>query len=228
MLIFGSPWHLPPAWGDIPTWITAIATTGLLIGAIITARYAIKTFHEQSEQLKDQRQINAKQTTVIELQTRELSASLAERQRQARQLKRAQASKVDLRIEDRPDPGFGIIPEAVSIPTPGILTVYVTNNSDQPIYNADIIWHDGSMGYNELAVWPGAVHLAPRIGPGESVSRAKRPTDPPEADDGALRFRDAKGVAWLRTSSGHLEDFTGGPAGGWPGPDLSDLDRIPP
>jgi hypothetical protein len=42
MLIFGSPWHLPPAWGDIPTWITAIATAGLLTGAIITARYAIK------------------------------------------------------------------------------------------------------------------------------------------------------------------------------------------
>ena len=37
MLVFGSPWHLPPAWGDIPTWITAIATVGLLIGAIITA-----------------------------------------------------------------------------------------------------------------------------------------------------------------------------------------------
>ena len=36
MLIFGSPWHLPPAWGDIPTWITGIATAGLLTGVIIT------------------------------------------------------------------------------------------------------------------------------------------------------------------------------------------------
>jgi hypothetical protein len=26
LLIFGSPWHLPPAWGDIPTWFTAIGT----------------------------------------------------------------------------------------------------------------------------------------------------------------------------------------------------------
>ena len=40
MLIFGSPWHLPPAWGDISTWITA--TAGLLVGAIITAIYAAK------------------------------------------------------------------------------------------------------------------------------------------------------------------------------------------
>ena len=54
MLIFGSPWHLPPAWGDIPTWITAIATVGLLIGAIITAIYAIKAFGKQSEEVADQ------------------------------------------------------------------------------------------------------------------------------------------------------------------------------
>ena len=39
MLIFGSPWHLPPAWGDIPTWIAGIATAGLLAGAIVTAIY---------------------------------------------------------------------------------------------------------------------------------------------------------------------------------------------
>jgi hypothetical protein len=28
MLIFGEPWHLPPAWGDIPTWIAAVAAIG--------------------------------------------------------------------------------------------------------------------------------------------------------------------------------------------------------
>lgn len=27
-LIFGKPWHLPPAWGDIPTWIAAVAAIG--------------------------------------------------------------------------------------------------------------------------------------------------------------------------------------------------------
>lgn len=51
MLIFGSPWHLPPAWGDIPTWITALATAGLFIGAIITASYAIKAFGKQAEEV---------------------------------------------------------------------------------------------------------------------------------------------------------------------------------
>jgi len=54
MLIFGSPWHLPPAWGDIPTWITAIATFGLLVGAIVTAIYAIRAFRAQSQEVSDQ------------------------------------------------------------------------------------------------------------------------------------------------------------------------------
>jgi hypothetical protein len=49
LLIFGKPWHLPPAWGDIPTWISAIATVGLLIGAVITAKYAIKAFRAPVE-----------------------------------------------------------------------------------------------------------------------------------------------------------------------------------
>jgi hypothetical protein len=73
MLIFGSPWHLSPAWGDIPTWISAIATTGLLIGAIITARYAIKAFSEQS---------------------REVAILAEENERQALERRRAQASQV--------------------------------------------------------------------------------------------------------------------------------------
>jgi protein-S-isoprenylcysteine O-methyltransferase Ste14 len=55
LLIFGSPWHLPPAWGDVPTWIEALATVGLLAGAIITAWYAIKAFRTQSDLLAEQR-----------------------------------------------------------------------------------------------------------------------------------------------------------------------------
>jgi hypothetical protein len=27
MLVFGRPWHLPPAWGDIPTWLAATAAS---------------------------------------------------------------------------------------------------------------------------------------------------------------------------------------------------------
>src|SRR5580658_359655 len=48
LVVFGAPWHLSPAWGDIPSWISAIVTIGLLIGAVVTARYAIKAFRKQS------------------------------------------------------------------------------------------------------------------------------------------------------------------------------------
>jgi hypothetical protein len=64
MFIFGSPWHLPPNWGDIPTWISAIATVGLLVGAIITAIYAAKAFGAQATELavlKDQRDRDSKE-----------------------------------------------------------------------------------------------------------------------------------------------------------------------
>jgi hypothetical protein len=87
LLIFGSPWHLPPAWGDIPTWITALATVGLLIGAIITARYAIKAFRKQSEELEEQREIN-------KLQAEDLEESLKERKRLRRIAERDQANEI--------------------------------------------------------------------------------------------------------------------------------------
>jgi hypothetical protein len=87
LLVFGEPWHLPPAWGDIPTWITAIATIGLLIGAIVTAMYAIRAFNTQSDQLNEQRDINA-------LQAKELDASLRERERVRRTAERDQADAV--------------------------------------------------------------------------------------------------------------------------------------
>ena len=51
MLIFGSPWHLPPAWGDIPTWITGVATAVLAIFAIVAAYYARRAFLKQSQEV---------------------------------------------------------------------------------------------------------------------------------------------------------------------------------
>jgi hypothetical protein len=108
MLIFGAPWHLPPAWGDIPTWITGVATAVLAVFAIVTAWYARQAFRKQSQevgdqasmlkvqskQLTQQRKINARQTKVLKLQARELRESLDERKREAEQRKIAQAAKV--------------------------------------------------------------------------------------------------------------------------------------
>jgi hypothetical protein len=95
LLIFRWPGHLPPAWGDIPAWIGAIATIGLLIGAIYTARYAIKAFGTQSEQLEEQRKINTEQTAVLKLRAKELRESIDER-------RRAQVSRIVISAEPKP------------------------------------------------------------------------------------------------------------------------------
>jgi hypothetical protein len=51
MSIFGSPWHLPTAWGDIQIWITAIATIRLPVGAYYTAFYAARASGTQAEEI---------------------------------------------------------------------------------------------------------------------------------------------------------------------------------
>ena len=101
LLIFGKPWQLLPAWGDIPTWISAIATTGLLIGAIITAKYAIKAFRAQSKEVGDQATMFKvqsdqleEQRTINALQAKDLEESLKERERLRRVTEREQADAV--------------------------------------------------------------------------------------------------------------------------------------
>lgn len=47
MLIFGSPWHLPPAWGDIPTWL-------LVILAAVGGGVALSQLRIQQRQIKEQ------------------------------------------------------------------------------------------------------------------------------------------------------------------------------
>jgi hypothetical protein len=104
---------VPPAGGTpesiiLATWITAVATGLLAIFAVVTAWYARKAFREQSEevstlkeQVKDQQDLNAKQTPVLELQARELRESLDELKREAEDQRRSQANKVAAWIDSR-------------------------------------------------------------------------------------------------------------------------------
>jgi hypothetical protein len=73
---------------DASAWITAIATAGLLIGAIITAVYAVKAFGKQAQELEDQREVGA-------LQAEDLRESLKERTRLRRIAEREQADAVN-------------------------------------------------------------------------------------------------------------------------------------
>jgi uncharacterized membrane protein YhiD involved in acid resistance len=103
----------PPAGGsiwatDVPGWITAAGTALLAIFAILTTIYAVRAFRRQSqevsaqasmlqvqsEQLSEQRKINAEQTKVLGLQATELRESLESRELDRAERRRAQASRV--------------------------------------------------------------------------------------------------------------------------------------
>ena len=154
MLIFGSPCHLPPAWGDIPTWITAVATAGLLAGAVVTAIYAIRAFRAQSklvsdqaemlkvqsQQLEEQRKINERQIEVLELQAAELRESLEERKREAQLRRSAQADQVFISQQNT----VGVDTDEYDEPQRHRATVTVVNTSNRPIYEAGLRWPPGS------------------------------------------------------------------------------------
>jgi hypothetical protein len=145
LLIFGSPWHLPPAWGDIPSWITGLATVGLLIGAIITARYAIKAFRAQAQEISDQADMLQIQSDRLELQERQL-----EDQRKINQ-KRDELFDKQIReseqrtmiIERQQAEGIGLEPGSTTREVPGLdpaaddraWVAGVANRSPRPIRN---------------------------------------------------------------------------------------------
>jgi Sec-independent protein translocase protein TatA len=198
MLIFGSPW-LPPAWGDIPTWIEAIATIGLLAGAIVTAIYAIRAFRGQaemlkvqSEQLAEQRRLNIRQTEVLELQAAELRESLAERKREALERRNAQGAQTHLVVKAIHDNGAfgGPVIEA---------TLVNAAERQQPAYDAKLYWHLGPDGYGT----PNPEPLGTILNWEKEIRTRPFPHGADPAACGAvLSFRDAFGVGWVKTPDG--------------------------
>jgi hypothetical protein len=173
----------------LPGWTTAVATAGLLIGAIFTAIYAAKAFRKQSEQLEDQRRINAEQTEVLGLQASELRESLAERKREAQHQHRAQASRVYLGAAQT-------FADSASS--------RVINASDFPIYGTQL-W------YQEEQLLEGPDELG-SIVPRQDMCTSHYYTCKQfvsEADALAktiLTFRDSASVRWVRLPDGTIEE----------------------
>ena len=125
LLVSGEPWHLPPAWGDIPTWITGVATAVLAVFAIITAFYARRAFREQSQEVSDQAEMLKVQSDRLGLQERQFEdqrkinqkrdelfdKQLSESEQRSMIIERQQAEMIDLeprstsRGDPRPRPG---------------------------------------------------------------------------------------------------------------------------
>jgi hypothetical protein len=202
----GSVWAI-----DVPTWITAVGTAILAVFAIVTAIYAVRAFRKQSkevsdqaemlrvqsDQLGEQRKINAEQTEVLSLQASELRESLDERKREAVERRQAQASRVFI-WEER---GMSM---PVNVPHFPVVTVHVVNSSDQPVYDAELVWRCGSDLYGSPNPQP-----LPTIMPGGpfvSTGRDFPPDTSPDACGAVLRFRDASGVKWMRRPDGGLTE----------------------
>jgi hypothetical protein len=155
----------------------------------------------QRQQLDEQRQVDAKQAAVLELQADELRQSLAQREREAEQRHRAQASRVFITQERaRTAPAGYPEPEGAE----PFVTATVKNTSDQPIYDAELRWHVGSAGHGEPNPEPLGTIL-----PGEEAG-SMRPFPygvNMDVSGAVVRFTDANGVRWLRRPDGYLNEF---------------------
>jgi hypothetical protein len=147
-----SPAHVPPAvhvahasggidWSMVlPTWLGALATVGLLVGAYFTAVYAKKAFGEQSkevklvqDQLAEEREFNRRQAGVLDLQARELRESMEERRRESELRHWYQAVRVFPHVETTQGESASYF-------------VIVKNVSDLPVYALypAMRWRSGS------------------------------------------------------------------------------------
>jgi TolA-binding protein len=163
----------------IATWIGAVATAVLAVGAGFTVYYAKQAFEKQSlevgtlqkqasdqaemlriqsnqldaqhDQLHEQQMVNQKQTEVLELQARELKASIEQRERDAAERRRAQATRVfvwEERHDHDPRVDQATLAAGGERPRPTI-EACVKNASEQPIYDLLIRWHRGQAPWGE-------------------------------------------------------------------------------
>jgi hypothetical protein len=95
LLALGISYRQRWSWQVIPTWITAGATLGLFVGAVVTAFYAQKTFASQAEQLREQRTFNRRQTEFNDRQLK-ISESQQLLAREAERRQRTPRFKADV------------------------------------------------------------------------------------------------------------------------------------
>ncbi|SRR6266566_207579 len=121
---------------DLSAEITAIATAVLAVFAILTGIYPIRAFRKQSQETSDQaemlkvqsdrlevyrtqvdeqREINDTRGKVLELQAREIRASLEQRERAADEERRSQGSEGNRIVHGGPSRPYG---ERASATTP--------------------------------------------------------------------------------------------------------------
>jgi hypothetical protein len=199
------------------TQLTAVATTVLAVFAIVTAIFAILAFLKQTtevatlqQQAKDQQDLTAKQTPVLELQVRELEASLAQRKDQAESERRAQANRVAAWFAYRPMDVSWVDGE-------NAWGAVVRNDSDLPVLSVRVFFHYIQALSTASEEWEPVNRGGPldriRVVPPRSEKfiaipdQVKNIVDKCNADTYAvgIQFTDAAGNRWERNARGSLE-----------------------
>lgn len=218
---------------DLSAEITAIATAVLALFAIATAYYARRAFLKQSQEVRaieqqvkdqeelsrrqadllqvqsgqlelqrhqfdEQRKLNERQSEVLELQAEELRESLDQRKIEAVERRSSQALQV-LVQEER------YTYQAVGKATEKDITVYVSNTSQQPIYEVWFSWHSGDKSYAQNR------RDEPLMPGGKDHDSAQVPLDVDPDEFGAVViFRDRAGVWWRARPDGRLDEVEPG------------------
>ena len=183
----------------VPTWIGAIATVILALGAIITAIFAVLAWRNQSAE--------------VSLQRKELERVAADR-------RRAQASRVFIWHDVKPGEDAVQIhamgPDAQNLTIEQwpdstlntqiwLIVIHVRNTSEQPTYDLMLRWRTGSADWKGPEQWP---FLEPDANEEHARYAAVPGTEPMNTEqlDAVLEFRDAAGVRWLRRIDGELQE----------------------
>ena len=175
---------LPSCPSSGATILTGIATAVLAVGAIVTAVLSYLAFRKQSRevgrpgemlelqrrQLAEQEKTSAEQAEVLGLQARELQGSLEEREREAEERRRGQASMVAV--------WFAWAPVTSAINPDNDWGATVRNASDLPVLDVRAAFHRVTEPVRGLDWNPVSAGM-PEVDPGPAASHRAAPPDRP-------------------------------------------------
>jgi hypothetical protein len=186
----------------LPTWISAIATLGLLIGAGLTVYFAGKAFNAQSEQLRDQQSVNQRQTVVLDLQAKELQASLIARQEATALLRQEHASTIAAWLDE---------PQTAKV---GWLVVgHVHNSGERPIRDVSAHWYANGSPILERAQLAACLLAHDRR---DFECRVDTDTIRTGTLKAVVRFRTLGDDWWSVGTDGQLTQIIGSTTDSWP------------
>lgn len=199
---------------EVATWVTPVATVLLAVGAAITATFAYRALQKQSaevkaieQQVSDQKELTARQADLLKVQTGQLELQQRQFKQQEDDRRRDQASRLVMRTET-----YTASPLRQAQRAAGerkAIAVYVTNTSEQPVYDLTVNWRKGTARWDEP-------ERLPILTAGEAQRFSRNlPDNLPQNVDRSLYsavviFRDRNQVWWRTRPDGRFEELPPG------------------